>query len=425
MSLTQFARTLLLSFFATTFASASAVARENPILFWNNEVVNATRLSRNPPPVAGIHFATFHVALFDVVNSFERRHEGWLINEDAPEGASREAAIAAAGHMIFRELWGDVANPRVIALAYETALEEVPEGEAREKGIAWGEEVARRVLEKRGDAGLGLPNQGAYTSTEVGKWRETPPGFRPPVTPRLGEVTPFALESSSQFRAPPPLSVDSKEYAEEIAFVNKVGPRDGAERTEYQTLSTPFWSDDLGSATPPGHWNEIAQTIVRSEGIDKDVPRTARLFALLNIAGADAGITCWETKYYYSTWRPETAIREIEPEDNPEAERNPEFIPNMASPAFPSYTSGHSTYTAAMSRMLERCIGRDEVEFSVTSDGLPGVVRHYEKLSDARREVGMSRVWGGLHVMSDNIEGQKAGIKVADWIFEHALQPID
>lgn len=416
---------LPLALVAAFVGSIATFAAENPILFWNNEVVNATRLSRNPPPVAGIHFATFHTALFDVVNSFEGKYEGWLVNESAPEGANRDAAIAAAGHLILRELWGNVANPRVIAKAYETALAEVPEGEARDAGIKWGETVAMRILEKRSKAGLGLPNQGSYTSEEVGKWRETPPGFRPPVTPRLGEVTPFALESSSQFRAPEPLSVSSKEYAEEIAFVNKVGPRDGAERTEYQTLSTPFWADDLGSATPPGHWNEIAQTIVRNEGIDADVYETARLFALLNIAGADSGITAWETKYYYSTWRPETAIREIRPEDNEAAEKNPEFIPNMPSPAFPSYTSGHSTYTAAMSRMIELCIGKDEVEFAVTSDGLPGVVRHYEKLSDARREVGMSRVWGGIHVMSDNIEGQKAGLAVADWIFANSLQPVN
>ncbi len=409
-------------YFGLLFAATLSLAAENQVLFWNTQVVNATRLSRNPPPVAGIHFATFHIALFDIANSFEGNREGWLVNEKAPEGADRDAALAAAGHLLLGQLWGDVANPRVIEVAYQESLADVPEGEAREKGIAWGEEVARRVLEKRSHAGLGLPNQGSYVSNEVGKWRETPPGFRPPVTPRLGEVEPFALESSKQFRAPPPLSHDSEEYAEEIAFVNKVGPRDGAERTEYQTLSTPFWADDLGSATPPGHWNEICQTIVRGEGIDEDVYRTAYIFAMLNIAGADAGITAWETKYYYSTWRPETALREIRPEDNPVAKQNPDFIPNMPSPAFPSYTSGHSTYTAAMSRMIEHCIGRDEISFSAHSDGLPGAVRHFEKLSDARREVGMSRVWGGIHVMSDNIEGQKAGLAVADWIFENALQ---
>src|SRR5690606_40931738 len=112
------------------------------------------------------------------------------------------------------------------------------------------------------------------------------------------------------------------------------------------------------------------------------------------------------------------------PGHNANAQANPEFIPNMASPASPSYTSGHSTYTAAMSHMLSLCIGTDDIEFTATSDGLPGVIRSYKKLSDARREVGMSRVWGGIHVMSDNLEGQKAGIQVADYIFAHALQPL-
>lgn len=416
-------RILLTAVLGVAFASAS-VFGENPVLYWNTEVINATRLSRNPPPVAGIHLATYHAAIFDVVNSFDPKYHGWLVNDPAPEGASMDAAVASAAHAILLAYWGKVANPRNIDTAYDNAIASIPDGQSKDDGIAWGREVAGRVLANRSDAGLGLPNEGTYTSNDIGKWRETPPGFRPPVTPRLGEVRTFALESSQQFRAPPPLPLDSKEYAEELAFVNKVGPRDGAERTEYQTLSTPFWSDDLGSATPPGHWNVIAQTIVKNLGLEDDVPRTARIFALLNIAGADAGITCWETKYFYRTWRPETAIREIEPGTNPAAAKNPAFIPNMASPAFPSYTSGHSTYTASMSRMLERCIGTDDVKFSVTSDGLPGVIRDYEKLSDARREVGMSRVWGGIHVMSDNIEGQKAGIAVADWIFEHALQPL-
>ena len=111
------------------------------------------------------------------------------------------------------------------------------------------------------------------------------------------------------------------------------------------------------------------------------------------------------------------------PELNPWAVPNPDFIPNMASPAFPSYTSGHSTYTAAMTRLLELYFGTDDIEFEATSDGLPGALRTYTSLSQARDEVGMSRIWGGIHVMSDNLEGQKAGIRVADWVFEHALLP--
>jgi hypothetical protein len=95
----------------------------------------------------------------------------------------------------------------------------------------------------------------------------------------------------------------------------------------------------------------------------------------------------------------------------------------MISPAFPSYTSGHSAFSAAAARLLERFFGTDEIEFSVRSDGLPGAVRSYKKLSEARNEIGMSRLFAGIHVMSDNLEGQKAGMKVADWVFDNALGP--
>lgn len=411
----------ILTFVAAVIA-APAFAADNAVLFWNQQVVNATRLSRNPPPVAALHLATFHVAIAETVNSVERRWTPWLVEERAPAGIDLEAAIAAAARAAFDELWGKAANPYNFRAAYEQRLAGLPDGPAKTGGIAWGERVAALVLAERARTPL-PPPEGAYTSNEPGKWRETPPSFRPAVTPRLAEVEPFVLTSASQFRAPPPHPVDSREYAEEIAYVNKVGPRDNAERTEYQTLSTPFWSDDLGSATPPGHWNVIAQDLARRRALS--LVDCARLFALLNMAGADSGIACWETKYFYSTWRPETALREIDAQTNPAASANPEFIPNMPSPAFPSYTSGHSTYTAAMSHLLELFLATDEIEFTVTSDGLPGAVRKFERLSDARREVGMSRVWGGIHVMSDNLEGQKAGLKVADWVFQNSLVPLD
>ncbi len=412
----------LAAFFATLLASAVSLA-DNPVLFWNNEAINITRLSRNPAPIAGVHLATFNVTVYDTVNSFHRTHEAWLVDQTAPKNADRDAAIAAAARTVLMAIWGNEVNPRNIENAYQTALSGVPDGKAKEKGIAWGKKVAEQILQKRSTSGMNLPLEGSYSSTEVGKWRETPLGFRPPVAPRLGEVEPFALESAAQFRALPHPPLDSRQYADELKFVNRVGIRDGADRTEYETLSTPFWSDDLGTSTPPGHWNVILSGILKNLGLDEDVAQTAHFFALLNIAGADAGMTAWETKYHYNIWRPETAIREMETSLNPHHEPNPDFIPNMESPAFPSYTSGHSCYTAAMTRMIEHCIGRNEVEFTAISDGLPGVVRTYTSLSDARWEVGMSRVWGGIHTMSDNVEGQKAGIAVADWIFENALRP--
>jgi hypothetical protein len=344
------------------------------------------------------------------------------VQETAPAGADRDAAIASAAITVLNALWGQASNPHNFEVAYQNALTAIPEGPAKTAGIAWGRQVAEQILAKRADSGYNKPIPGKYSSEEPGKWRETPPGFRPPVLPFWGHVTPFVMTSPDQFRAPPPPPLDSKEYAGETAYVAKVGARDGAERTEYETLSTAFWSDDLGTATPPGHWNVIAGDLARRRQLS--VPECARLFALLNFAEADAAISCWNTKFFYRTWRPETAIRELSPKVNPYAITRPDFIPLMVSPAFPSYTSGHSTFSAAASRLLERYFGTDDIEFTITSDGLPGAVRTFKKLSDARQEIGMSRIWAGIHVMSDNVEGQKAGLKLADWVFENALQPL-
>jgi hypothetical protein len=363
--------------------------------------------------------ATFHAAIFDAVNGFTRNHHGWLVNEPAPAGADMDAAIAGAAHAVLLTLWGQATNPHNIQVAYEKALAGIPDGPAKAGGLAWGIHVAEAVLAVRAKSGFDQPIPGQYSSTEPGSWRETPPGFRPPVLPHWGRVTPFVMTSPDQFRAPPPRPVNSKEYAEEIAYIAKIGARDGAERSEYETLSTAFWSDDLGTCTPPGHWNIIAADLAQRNHLS--VSETARLFALLNFAEADAAISCWDTKFFYRTWRPETAIRELDAKFNPDAKPNPDFIPLMISPAFPSYISGHSTFSAAAARLLERFFGTDDIEFTVRSDGLPGAVRSYKKLSEARNEIGMSRLFAGIHVMSDNLEGQKAGTKIADWVFENAL----
>ncbi|WP_404424289.1 phosphatase PAP2 family protein [Nibricoccus sp. IMCC34717] len=414
--------TFSLSLLAAAFVCApTAQAADNAVLTWNTEVLNAVRLARNPPPVAALHLATFHAALHDAVNGITGRFEPFLVNDRAPAGADVNAAIAGAAHTVLKALWGNTSNPRNLDVALERALADIPAGPARDAGLDWGRKVAKAVLADRETSGWNKPLDGVFSSREPGKWRETPTGFRPCVLPQLSVTRPFALTSPSQFRPVPPPSLDSKEYADELAFVRRVGARDNAERTEDQTLTTVFWSDDLGTATPAGHWNVIAQDLVRSEKLD--TADTARLFALLNVASADAGIACWDAKMHYRLWRPESAIRELTTALNPHFTPDPDFFPNMESPAHPDYTSGHSTFSGAATRILERFFGRDDLSFTTISDGLPGAVRSFKSLSQARDEIGMSRVYGGIHTMSANLAGQKAGIALADFIFDSRFRP--
>jgi len=417
MKLPRLARLVL----AICALTPALFASNNAVLYWNDQALNTIRISRNPPPLASLMYATLHGAIFDVTNSITRTHKGWIVNDPAPEGADMDAAIAGAANTVMKELWKGT-NPHLLESMFQKALAEIPDGPAKEIGLAWGQKVGKAVIDSRASSGYDKPIPGIYSSTEQGKWRETPAGFRPPLLPFWGKVTPFAMTSPEQFRARPPEELGDKEYAEQLAFVAKRGARDNAERTEYETMSTAFWNDDLGTSTPPGHWNQIASDLARRNKLS--TVDAARLFALLNFALADSAIGCWETKFYYNTWRPETALREIDPELAPAVKIEPDFIPNMASPPFPSYTSGHSTFSAAGARTLALWFGTDDIEFSVTSDALPGAVRHFKKLSDAQKEAGMSRVLGGIHTMSDNLEGQKMGVQIADWVFQTSLQPL-
>lgn len=403
-------------------AATSAASEENAVLYWNKQALDATRLARNPPPVIALWFGTYHAAIADAVNGIARRWEPWLVKEKAPQGADLDAAIAGAAYTVLTRIWGQQANPRNFQLAYNEALSQIPDGKAKSEGLAWGISVAERILQEREKSGFKQPLPGGYSpSHEPGKWRPTAPEFRPPVTPQMAATQPFVMISPDQFRAPPPPPVGSKEYAEELAVVAEHGGRDDPDRSEYDTLSVPFWADALGTSGPSGHWNMIATNIAREKGLG--TVECARLFALLNFAAADGFISSWDSKYYYNVARPETDLRELTKDTNPHIEPKPDFIPSMASLPFPSYTSAHMTYSTAAARLLANYFGTDEVPFSVGSDGLPGVIRSYASFSQASDEVGQSRIFGGIHTPMDIRVARVCGQKVGDWVYQNALQP--
>src|ERR1700712_1261768 len=211
-----------------------ATAADNSVLYWNGQALNATQLARNPPPMSSMILATYHIAIFDAVNGITHTNHGWLINDPAPAGADVDAAVAGAAYTVMTTFWSPITNPHNLQVAYDKALSSIPDGQSKTDGLAWGKHVAEAVIAKRSTSGFDKPIPGKYSSNEAGKWRETPSSFRPPLMPFWAKVVPFAMTSCDQFRAPPPNALDSKEYAEEVAYVNKVGARDGAERTEYE-----------------------------------------------------------------------------------------------------------------------------------------------------------------------------------------------
>ena len=178
--------------------------------------------------------------------------------------------------------------------------------------------------------------------TGPGDWVPTPPAYAPAVDPQWGDVTPFALTSSSQFQPPPPPAITSPRYAQEVNQVEMLGGTTSTVRTADQTAIARFWSDLPGTFDPPGHWNQITEIAAITS--KTNLENSARAFALVDIALADAGIEAWNVKYAYNTVRPVTVIRDGADGVYPPITADPTWTPLWNTPAFPSYISGHSTF---------------------------------------------------------------------------------
>jgi hypothetical protein len=377
---------------------------------WNNAALDAIRAGNTAPPIASRSLAILHLSIYDAVNGIARTYEPYLVQGAVSGSASRQAAASAAAHEALVNLFP--ANASTFDAFHATILAGIPNGPQKTAGIVWGEFVANQILAARAndgwDASVPPPD-----GSGPGVWVPTPPAFLPYALPQWGFVVPFAMSSSSQFRPPGPPALDNQQYADDYDEVKALGAAVGSTRTEEQSEIALFWADSAGTETPPGHWNSIAQIIAEDRG--NTLEQNARLFALLNIAMADAAICAWDAKYEFHFWRPVTAIAFAEPELN--------WMSLIVTPPFPDYVSGHSTFSAAAATVLPLFYGTEDLPFTTGSDFLPGVYRSFPTPMAAADEAGDSRVYGGIHFRTASEDGLLAGISIGEWTVSHYLLP--
>jgi len=248
----------------------------------------------------------------------------------------------------------------------------IVDGPQKRSGVVWGESVADQILAWRGD-----DNSEAVVSAPsrigAGAWEPTPSAFAAYLLPQWAFVTPFAMDNDAHFRPLGPPAVDSERYALDYNEVMALGAARGSARTAEQSLIAQFWADGSGTETAPGHWNTIAQGVAALRG--NTFVQNARLFALVNVAMADAAICAWDAKYFYDFWRPVTAIRYGDADGNPGTVGDPSWSSYLVTPPFPDYVSGHSTFSGAASAVLALFYGTDRIAFTSGSDSVPGVTR--------------------------------------------------
>ena len=387
------------------------------VLHWN-EIMLQSLTSQPPLLRAPRNEALVHVAMFDAVNAIDLSFEHYAAQVHASRGASQVAAAAQAAHDTLVALYPS--RQAVFDAALAEDLEGIPPGRA-EQGIAIGREVARQILELRANDGSG--NVVSYTppNNDPGQWQPTPPDSSPAAGAHFSLMTPFAVQSHSQFLPGPPPALTSPEYAAAFNEAKMLGRSDSTVRTADQTLVGRLWQPALPHFQV---WNRVAQDVAQASELS--LPQTARLFALLDMTMSDALATSFTSKYEYELWRPVTAIRRAGEDGNPATEADPTWTTlHPATPPYPTYAGNAATVGAASAAVLAGVFGTDDIAFNIDWGryGFPGVTRPYPGFSAAANEEADSRIYGGIHFRFDSVAGKQIGTDVAGYVMENFLLP--
>jgi membrane-associated phospholipid phosphatase len=416
----------LLAFSAVGVITARA-ARADVVTDWNENTQAAIKTAVTAPAATSRVFAIVHAAVFDAVNGISRRYLPYHVDFEAPKDASRRAAAIQAAYGALVKLFPAqkatldarrAASLAAIAEAAEDDDSEEDDGEDAEhvaRGVAWGQAVADDILAWRSADGFSAAFPPYVGGTAPGQWRPTPPDFRTAVFQQIATMVPFAMPSPSWARPAGPPAMTSLQYAFDFNEVKAIGSRVSSTRTAEQTTIAFFWDDNGGV-----QWNRIALAVAAQHR--NTLSENARLLALMNIAMADAGIAAWDGKYFYSSWRPVTAIPLGDTDGNPLTQADPGWLPlRPLTPPHQEYPSAHSTNTGAAAVVLAAFFG-DDTPFSATSDATPGLVRSWSRFSDAALEVNNARVYFGIHFRSAVVDGRAAGEAVAQYVLAHVAQ---
>jgi hypothetical protein len=391
----------------------------NVVLHWNEILLQS--LSNQPPRVPlSRNMALVHVAMFDAVNAIDRSYEPYHARVIGSRAASPEAAAAQAAHDTLVALY-----PTRQAI-YDAALAEdlagIPADRAG-RGIAVGQEVARQILDLRSTDGASAIMSYTPPSNDPGQWHPTPPDFAPAGAVHVSQVTPFATESSSQFRPGPPPGLDTPEYAAAFNEAKALGSVNSTARTADQTQVAMLWRQALTNHVV---WNRIAQDV--ADDRDATLVEDARLFALMNMTLHDGLQTSFGAKYHYALWRPVEAIRRAAEDGNPATEADPAWTTlHPTTPPYPTYSGNAATIGATCATVLAGVLGSDAIPFEVRWDayGFPGVVRSYDGFWEAADELARSRIYGGIHFTFDSVAGQYIGRNVGGYVLDNFLRPVE
>jgi hypothetical protein len=334
---------------------------------WNDVLLQSVAAHPWTPPHAARAFAYFGVAQLEAVLELEG---GPGENSTVAERAAVGAASAALLRKLYPMEEARIANavdrfgPRVGA-SVSQALIDI----GRAAGARAAERTIARALSDGGDA---IWTGTVPTGPEM--WFSST--SEAPLAPMAGEMVPWAMSDVEEFMPPPPPPFGSAEFQASLQEVRAFSDA----RTPEMIRIAQFYEYGPGTSSPAGQYVELASELIVRDGLSER--EAARVFAVLGVAMADAGIVAWRAKYLYWLLRPSHAD---------EAITMPIGLPN-----FPAYPSGHSSFSGAADVVLGAYFPADAAE-----------------LHRFAEENGLSRIYGGVHYDFDNTAGLALGRRVA------------
>jgi len=337
-------------------------------------------------------------AVYEAVNAITARYPHDRVDLGPAQGASVEAAVAAASRAVLLQEAPELKAK--IEAAYTRALATIAEGEARTKGIGVGERAAADVLTKHShdldsiEPYRPAASPGLYVPTTI------PTGWS------LGMHRPWFMKSAAQFRPGPPPALKSEQWARDYNEVKALGSSKSTVRTPEQTEIAKFWA----TALPDVHLGLVRSV---ATGPDREVTRNARLYAAVTAAINETETSVFEAKYHYLFWRPITAIRNGDRDGNSATERDPDWTPLIATPMQPEYPCAHCMLAATIATVLRaEAGGNSALNLSTTSNTAPGVTRRWTSTDAVVQEVSMARIWAGVHYRTSTEAGNHMGEQV-------------
>jgi len=400
---------------AVALVGAAPPAFANVITDWDEKallvVTPMASLGNTSPYMAQRMMAMVHTAMFDAVNSIERRYRPYLVQLPADPATSKEAAATAAAATVLATI-----NPKTAAemkAVVTVYLASIPDGAAKSDGLKLGEAVAARILAARANDGADAPD--AYRP-------RTSPGVYVPTTITISsmwpDMKPFVLVKPSQFRPAPPVLLESKEWATDYNEIKDYGGQDSTKRTALQTEIARFWL-----VGPPVAYHPFVRQLVIAKQMD--VSDSARFMALVSVGLTDAIIAVLDAKYQYNFWRPITAIRNGDIDGNPATDREATWQPIATTPMHPEYPCAHCIQSGSVAGVVKAALGSMDIpEIAMTSPTAPGVTHRWTSMTAFTEEIANARVWAGFHYRFSTRVGTEMGVQIGEYVVKNVMQPV-